>query len=62
VIKNNVIGEGDPAIQAVLPASMVNTPPVMLRPPSPSRYSTMRATPSGSTYIQAGLTKVNQHS
>ena len=60
MIKNNVIGEGDPAIQAVLPASMVNTPPVMLRPPSPS--TTMRATSSGSTYIQAGLTKVNQHS
>ena len=32
--------------QAVLPASMVSTLPVMLRPPSPSRYSTMRATSS----------------
>jgi hypothetical protein len=34
------------AIHAVLPASMVSTLPVMLRPPSPSRYSTMRATSS----------------
>jgi hypothetical protein len=33
---------------AVLPASMVSTLPVMLRPPSPSRYSTMRATSSAS--------------
>src|SRR3954463_16332791 len=31
---------------AVLPASTVNTLPVTLRPPSPSRYSTMRATSS----------------
>jgi hypothetical protein len=35
------------AIQAVLPASIVSTPlPETLRPPLPSRYSTMRATSS----------------
>jgi hypothetical protein len=34
-------------VQAVFPASIVNTAPVTLRPPSPSRYSTMRATSSG---------------
>jgi hypothetical protein len=33
--------------QAVFPASIVNTVPVTLRPPSPSKYSTMRATSSG---------------
>jgi len=32
--------------QAVLPASMVRTVPVILRLPSPMRYSTMRATSS----------------
>jgi len=34
--------------QAVLPASTTCTEPVMFRPPSPSRNSTLRATSTGS--------------
>jgi hypothetical protein len=50
-VPGRVMGGEKPGIrlvQAVLPASMVRTDPVILRPPSPSRYSTMRATSSGS--------------
>jgi len=41
--------------QAVLPASIVSTLPVMLRPPSPSRYSTMLAMSSGSASRRKAL-------
>ena len=40
---------------AVLPASMVKTAPVILRPPSPRRYSTMRETSSASASLRKAL-------
>jgi hypothetical protein len=46
--------EGKPR-QAVFPASIVITEPVILRPPSPNRYSTMRATSSVSGSRRSAL-------
>jgi hypothetical protein len=44
--RNSKGKDREQSAQAVLPASMVMTDPVILRPPSPNRYSTMRATSS----------------
>jgi hypothetical protein len=43
------------SVQAVLPASIVITEPVILRPPSPSRNSTIRATSSDSGKRRSAL-------